>query len=143
MTDREIVTTRQMNGSQNLLFRAWTEPEHLKNWWGPNGFTNTFYEYDLKPEGKWSFMMHGPDGIDYKNECVFKKIDKPKLVEWYHISNPKFYVIATFESVSDTTTFVTFKMIFDSAEQCEKLREFIVEKNEENFDRLTVELSKM
>jgi uncharacterized protein YndB with AHSA1/START domain len=58
------------------------DPNHLKNWWGPKGFTNTFNEFDLRPGGKWSFVMHGPDKGNYVNECEFVKIEKPKLIAW-------------------------------------------------------------
>jgi len=54
----EIVTTRVLNYPQELVFKAWSDPEHLKNWWGTNGFTNTFHEFDFCEVGKWSFIMH-------------------------------------------------------------------------------------
>lgn len=47
-----IVSTRTITEPINKVFRAWTDPEHLKNWWGPNGFTNTIHEFDLRPGGK-------------------------------------------------------------------------------------------
>ena len=58
--DREIVTTRVMDAPRELVFKAWTDPDHLVHWWGPTGFTNTFHEFDLKPGGVWRFVMHGP-----------------------------------------------------------------------------------
>lgn len=61
-SDREIVSVRVVNASREIVFKAWTDPQHLRSWWGPNGFTNTFHEFDLKPEGHWRFTMHGPDG---------------------------------------------------------------------------------
>ncbi len=66
--DHEIVSSRIVNASRELVYRAWTEPNHLKNWWGPAGFTNTFKEFDLRPGGKWNFIMHGPDKGNYLNE---------------------------------------------------------------------------
>jgi uncharacterized protein YndB with AHSA1/START domain len=141
--DCEIVTTRIVNASINLAYKAWTDPNHLKNWWGPKGFTNTFNEFDLRPAGKWRFIMHGPDKGNYHNECEFVKIDKPNLIAWKRISKPLFKVLATFEEVSNDKTKIVFKMIFDTAEECNKLKPFVVDKNEENFDRLEVELTKM
>ena len=141
--DCEIVTTRIVNASINLAYKAWTDPNHLKNWWGPKGFTNTFNEFDLRPGGKWRFIMHGPDKGNYHNECEFVKIDKPNLIAWKRISKPLFKVLATFEEVSNDKTKIVFKMIFDTAEESNKLRPFVVDKNEENFDRLEVELTKM
>jgi uncharacterized protein YndB with AHSA1/START domain len=141
--DCEIVTTRTVNASINLAFKAWTDPNHLKNWWGPKGFTNTFNEFDLRPGGKWSFIMHGPDKGNYPNEVEFVKIDEPNLISWKRHSKPLFKILTTFEEISSDKTKIVFKMIFDTAEESNKLRPFVVDKNEENFDRLEVELTKM
>jgi len=141
--DCEIVTTRIVNASIDLAFKAWTDPNHLKNWWGPKGFTSTFNEFDLRPGGKWSFIMHGPDKGNYTNECEFIKIDTPNLIFWKRHSKPLFKVLATFEEISSDKTKNIFRMIFDTAEESNKLRPFVVDKNEENFDRLEVELAKM
>lgn len=139
----EIVTTRIVNASINLAYKAWTDPKHLKKWWGPKGFTNTFNEFDLRPGGKWNFIMHGPDKGNYPNECEFIKIDKPNLIAWKRHSKPLFQILTTFEEVSVDSTKIVFKMIFDSTEECNKLKAFVVDKNEENFDRLENELTKM
>lgn len=141
--DCEIVTTRIVNASINLAYKAWTDPKHLKKWWGPKGFTNTFNEFDLRPGGKWNFIMHGPDKGNYPNECEFIKIDKPNLIAWKRHSKPLFQILTTFEEVSVDSTKIVFKMIFDSTEECNKLKAFVVDKNEENFDRLENELTKM
>lgn len=141
--DCEIVSTRSVNYPIELVFTAWSNPNHLKNWWGPNGFTNTFNEHDFRVGGKWSFIMHGPDKGNYANECEFIKIEKPALIAWKRYSKPLFKVVAAFEEVSETTTKITFRMIFDTPEESNKLRPFVVDKNEENFDRLEVELAKM
>lgn len=139
----EIVSSRIVNASKELVFLAWTDPNHLKNWWGPAGFTNTFNEFDLRPGGKWSFIMHGPDKGNYHNECEFVKIEKPSLVAWKRHSKPLFQVVAAFEEITSEQTNIVFRMIFDSPEECNKLKPFVVGKNEENFDRLENELLKM
>ena len=72
--DCEILTTRIVNFSQEQVFEAWSNPDHLKNWWGPNGFSNTFHEFNFRPGGKWSFIMHGPDCTGSSNESGFVKI---------------------------------------------------------------------
>ncbi|HSD07458.1 SRPBCC family protein [Flavobacterium sp.] len=139
----EIVSTRIVKAPRELVYRAWTEPEHLKKWWGPAGFTNTFNEFDFRVGGKWNFIMHGPDKGNYTNECEFIKIEKPSLVAWKRYSKPLFQVLATFEDISEEETKVVFKMLFSSIEECNKLKPFIVDKNEENFDRLETELKAM
>lgn len=141
--DCEIVSTRIVNASQELVYRAWTDPNHLKNWWGPKGFTNTFNEFDLRPGGKWSFIMHGSDKGNYPNECEFIKIEKPSLITWKRISKPLFQVAASFEAITANQTKIVFRMIFDTPEECNKLKPFVVDKNEENFDKLENELTKI
>lgn len=139
----EIVTTRVVSAPREKVFRAWTEPEHLKNWWGPAGFTNTFNEFDLRPGGKWSFIMHGPEKGNYPNECVFLKIDKPSFIAWDRLSQPIFQVQVSFEEINALSTKVIFKMAFDSVEECNKIISFAPAKNEENMDKLEQELEKM
>lgn len=141
--ENEIVTTRVIPFPIELAYSAWTEPEHLKNWWGPKGFTNTFNEFDLRPGGKWSFIMHGPDKGNYANECEFLKVEKPSFLSWKRHSKPLFQVAVSFKPVWGNSTKIVFKMIFDTAEECEKLKPFVVDKNEENFDKLEIELAKM
>lgn len=134
--DREIVSTRIFNTTQQNLFQAWANPQYLKKWWGPKGFTNTFNEFDFRVGGKWSFIMHGPDKGNYANECEFIKIIEPSLIAWKRHSKPLFQVVASFEEISHKQTKLVFKMVFETAEECEKLKPFVVDKNEENFDKL-------
>ena len=141
--DCEIISSRTVKAPGELVFEAWTNPDHLKNWWGPAGFTNTFLEFDLRVGGKWKFIMHGPDKGNYNNECIFIKISKPDMIAWQRISQPIFQVVATFEEVATDKTRVIFKMLFNTAQECNKLKKFVVDKNEENFDRLEAELAIM
>lgn len=141
--DCEIVSSRIVNAAADLVFSAWTNPDHLKNWWGPKGFTNTFHEFDLRVGGTWRFTMHGPDKGNYENQCEFLKIERPVMIGWKRISKPLFNVLFTFEEVAKDQTKIIFKMIFASAEERDKLKKFVVDKNEENFDRLEDELLKM
>ncbi len=141
--DCEIVSSRIFNVPQEQLFRVWKDPVYLKIWWGPAGFTNTFNVFDFRVGGKWSFIMHGPDIGNYANECEFIKIEEPTLIAWKRYSKPLFQVLATFEAISSNSTKLVFKMLFETAEDCRKVKPFAVEKNEENFDRLEVVLSDM
>ena len=141
--DSEIVSSRIVNASRELVYAAWTDPNHLKNWWGPAGFTNTFHEFDLRPGGRWIYTMHGPEKGNYQNDVEFLVIDRPSFIAWKRHSKPLFQVVATFEEVASDKTKVIFKMLFETAEECAKLKPYVVDKNEENFDRLEVELTKM
>ncbi|MES2410792.1 MAG: SRPBCC family protein [Bacteroidota bacterium] len=141
--ESEIVTTRTISFPIELVYKAWSDPDHLKNWWGPKGFTNTFNEFDFRVGGKWSFIMHGPDKGNYVNEVEFIKIEKPNLIAWTRHSKPLFQILATFEELAADNTKVVFKMLFSSPEECNKLKPYVIDKNEENFDRLEIELRKM
>lgn len=141
-SDHEIVTTRLINAPRETVFRAWTDPDVLKEWWGPKGFTNTFEMFDLRVGGTWRFIMHGPDKGNYKNECVFLKIEEPSLIAWDRSTQPLFRVVATFEEMDDGNTLLTFRMQFAGKEERDKVIGFAGEKNDENFDRLEAELFK-
>ena len=136
-----IETIRIVNTDINGAFDIWTDPDKLQRWWGPNGFTNTFAEFDLRPEGKWTFTMHGPNGQNYVNECVFIDVKKPVFIAWHHHSAPYFQGVAMFETAPEGKTKIMYRMVFKSSELCAQLRNFIVAKNEENMDRLEAVLS--
>ncbi len=87
--------------------------------------------------------MHGPEQGHYKNESVFTKITPPLHIAWYRISNPLFRVAEYFSKVNENDTKVIFQMIFETAAECNKIRPYAPEKNEENFDKLEMELLKM
>lgn len=141
--ENEIVTMRTFNAPRHLVYKAWTNPAHLKVWWGPKGFTNTFNVFDLRVGGRWSFVMHGPDKGNYVNEATFTAIREPELLVWDRQSKPIFQVEVNFEALTENTTRVVFKQKFATREECEKLRKYVPEKNEENMDRLEDELKRM
>jgi len=140
--EREIISARVVNAPRELVWKAWTDPQILARWWGPQGFTNTFHEFDLRPAGSWRFTMHGPDGADYPNASIFLEIVKPERILFNHVSSPAFQVTTTFES-QGTKTKITFHMLFPTAADCEKVKSFIPRANEQNFDRLEAQLQKM
>lgn len=80
--------------------------------------------------------MHGPEKGNYENEVEFLVIDHPNLIAWDRISKPLFRVVATFKDVGDGNTLLTFQMQFATKEECDKIRKFAPDKNEENFDKL-------
>lgn len=138
-----ISSSRALNAPLNIVYHAFENPKHLANWWGPEGFTNTFHEFNLQPGGKWILTMHGPEKGNYENASVFKTIEPQKLITWERVSKPLFNMEVAFEKLSNTKTKISFKMIFESAEECNKLKSFVIPKNEENFDRLERELLKV
>lgn len=139
----EIVSSGIVNAAIEIVYTAWTDPNYLKNRWGPAGFSNTFNEFDLRPGGKWSFIMHGPVKRNYPNECEFIQIEKPTQIAWKRFSKPIFQVVVLFEEVSANKTRIIFRQISNSPTECNKVKAFAVDKNQKNFDRLEMELTKM
>ena len=68
-------TSLEIPATAEQVFSAISHPERLARWWGPAGFTNTFNICDFKNGGRWSLIMHGPDGKNYPNENVFAEIE--------------------------------------------------------------------
>lgn len=140
--DRKIFSSRVLNYPVEIVYEAFANPENLKNWWGPEGFTNTIHEFDLKPGGKWILTMHGPEKGNYENSSVFKIVEPNKLIAWTRVSQPFFDMEIGFNKIEESKTEISFLMIFDTVEECEKIRKFAEPKNEENFDRLEKEILK-
>jgi len=119
-SDRELIITRLLNAPRELVWDVFTTPEHIKNWWGPNGFTNTIDKMDVKPGGEWEFVMHGPDGTDYKNKSIYKEIIRPERIVFEHVSGPKFIATITF-TAEGNKTYLKWHMLFESAEQFQQV----------------------
>src|SRR5580698_9206736 len=114
--DRELTISRLLNAPISLVWEVWTNPEHIKNWWGPEGFTNTIHLMDIKKDGEWNLTMHGPDGRDYKNKSIFREIVKHSRIVYEHMSAPKFLTTIEFESRGEKT-FIKWHMLFESKEE--------------------------
>ncbi len=114
--ERELRISRLLNAPVELVWKVWTDPEHIKNWWGPNGFTNTIATMEVKNGGDWKFIMHGPDGTDYRNHNRFLEVVQHQRIVYRHISNPVFTATITFEARGDKTM-LDWHMLFDSREE--------------------------
>ena len=98
---RSIKMSRKLKATPELVWAVLTNPDHISAWWGPEGFTNTVYEMDVRPGGKWVFTMHGPDGVDYENEFVFAIVEQLKKLVMDHIKSPKFSIYITIAETED------------------------------------------
>lgn len=139
--DRELRLTRLLNAPVELVWDVFTDPEHIKNWWGPNGFTNTITKMDIQPGGEWDLVMHGPDGTDYKNKSVFKEVVKHKKIVYDHVSTPKFLTTIEFEKRGKQTQ-INWHMLFESREQfIQVVKTFKADEGlKQNVDKLEVYL---
>lgn len=84
LTDRRVTLTRSFDAPRELVFHAWTDPEHVSKWWGPHGFTIPVCELDVRPGGEIRIHMQGPDGTVY-----------PMLGEYLEILEPERLVFKT------------------------------------------------
>ena len=127
-TDREVIFTRIFDAPRELVWKVWSDPRHIGQWWGPNGFTTTTHSMDFKPGGVWRFVMHAPDGTDYHNKIVYLEIVKPERLVFKHSGGED-----DTEDVSHQTT-VTFvaegnqtrlsmRMLFSTAEELQRVVE--------------------
>jgi len=135
-TDREIVSARVLDAPRQVVYRAFTDPSLLARWWGAAGFTNTFHEFDPRPGGAWRVVMHGPDGTDYRNESQFVDVVAPERIAFDHLRPMhRFRMTMTFDDEAGRTR-LTWRMLFESPEEVDRVRGVITRANEENFDRL-------
>ena len=141
--DRELLITRTLNAPVELVWEAFTNPEHVANWWGPNGFTNTIFSMDLRPGGLWELVMHGPDGTDYKNKSIYKEIVVNKRIVFNHF-NPDFTTTIEFEEQGEQTH-LRWHMLFDSAEEfIQVVKTFKADEGlKQNIEKLIVYLQGM
>ena len=139
-SDREILLTRVFDAPRTLVFQAWTEPAHLAQWYGPQGFTTTTHAIDVRPGGAWRFTMHGPDGVDFDNLIVYLEIAPPERLVYQHGSadDPvQFETTVTFAE-EDGRTRLTMRGVFRSvAERDQAVRDFhAVEGGRQTLERL-------
>jgi uncharacterized protein YndB with AHSA1/START domain len=86
---REVTITRLFDAPRELVFQAWTEPEHLKQWWGPLGFTNPACEVDLRVGGAWRIVMRFPDGNEHTAHGIYREIVPPERLVFTNIAMDK------------------------------------------------------
>jgi uncharacterized protein YndB with AHSA1/START domain len=132
-------TSREIPASVEDVFAAISDPDRLSRWWGPAGFTNTFNVCEFKTGGRWTFVMHGPNGANYPNENIFAEIEAPRRVVVQHISEPRFRLTIGL-AASATGTIVTWDQAFENLELAKRVEAIVVPANEQNLDRLSAEV---
>ena len=122
----KVTYKRHLDASIDLAFEAWTAHEHLSQWWGPDGFTVTTKSLEFSNGGIWDFIMHGPDGRDYKNRIQFVEIDEPHRIHYKHLGDGEgledvhFETKILFEKAGDGTN-ITMEQIFGSKQELERI----------------------
>jgi uncharacterized protein YndB with AHSA1/START domain len=104
-SDRELVLTRIIDAPREKLFRAWTDPELLKQWFAPLPYTTPHAEMDVRPGGSSLIVMRGPDGNEFPNRGVYLEVvENERIVTtdaytkaWEPSEKPFMTLILTFE----------------------------------------------
>jgi uncharacterized protein YndB with AHSA1/START domain len=132
-------TSRDIQASPESIFAAFTDSDRLAKWWGPTGFSNTFKQFQFKPGGKWSFVMHGPDGANYPNEAEFVDIVPNNKIVIRHHSQPNFTLTIIITS-SEDGSIIKWIQEFDNDEVASNIAHIVEPSNEQNLDRLVAEV---
>jgi uncharacterized protein YndB with AHSA1/START domain len=146
-TKRGTVASLVIDASPHRVFRAFSDRSRLARWWGPDGFTNTITEFNLRPGGEWSFVMHGPDGTNFPMKHVFIEVNEPDRIVIKHLDqhlpdieyDHDFEMTITF-SPQGSATLVGWSQIFDSEAEWQRVAEFVIPATAQNLDRLASEV---
>ena len=98
--ERELVLTRVFDAPRELVFKAWTDPKQVAQWWGPHRFTNPVCDLDVRPGGAIRIHMRGPDGTVYPMTGVYQEVVEPERLVFTSAAldadgNPMFEVLTT------------------------------------------------
>jgi len=131
----EFRNQRQIGARPSEVYQAIETPQELALWWGPDGFSCTFETFDFRPGGTWKFLMHGPDGTDYPNECRFIELRKPHRFVVRHTVPPLFTATLTIEEVTGGSL-VTWAQAFDDPEVAKAVARVVGPANEQLLAKL-------
>jgi uncharacterized protein YndB with AHSA1/START domain len=120
--DRVLVIARIFDAPRDLVFKCWTDPEHMAKWFGPKGFTSTVLKNDPRPGGGYRIHMRGPDGDDHWTQGVFREIVPPERLvmvgSWADAegnpTRPETVLTLIFEEVDGKTKLTLHNAIFES-----------------------------
>ena len=120
--DRVLVISRVFDAPRELVFKAWTEPEHLVRWMGPRGFKSVVEHSDLRAGGAYRIHMLGPDGDDHWTQGVFREIAEPERLvmaaSWADAqgnpTGPETLLTITFEEHGGKTRLTLRQALFES-----------------------------
>jgi uncharacterized protein YndB with AHSA1/START domain len=135
-----LIHTRILYAPRELVWEVWTNPEHIKEWWGPNDFSLTTRSMNVEPGKIWDFIMHGM-GRDWDSKIEYMEVKKPSLLSYKHFGiqgdDYNFTVSILFEEV-EGKTLLTMKSVFKSKAIIEELNRKVnaIEGGKQTLNRL-------
>lgn len=132
--DGVCATRRLLPYPRGQVHAAFADPDCLAAWWGPDGFTNRFELFDFKPQGRWHFVMHGPDGAHYPNQSFFLETSLDRIVI-RHDCQPLFTLTVSLADQGGQTQ-LDWHQAFDDPQLAANIWHIIQPSNEQNLNRL-------
>ena len=118
-TDREVVLTRIFDAPADLVFRALTEPDLLKRWYGPTGWEIVVCDIDLRVGGRWRIVSRKPGGKEIGQFGIYNEIVRPNRIvnseAWEDWDAGETLVTTTLTELNGKTTFES-TILFPSKE---------------------------
>jgi len=145
----DMLLTRVFDAPRELVWKAWTEPRHLMQWFGPHGFTNPACELDLRPGGMWRHVMRGPDGKDYPFLAIFREVVVPERLVFVsyvpEMDNSLFEIlnIATFTEQGGKTKLTLEAQVLKSTPEAAPMLAGMEEGWSQSLERLSALLTKI
>jgi len=133
--DATFRSERTLPFTPQAVYSAFASAEVLASWWGPEGFTNEFETFEFQVGGRWKFVMVGPDGSRYPNQCVFTELEPASRLVIHHDCEPFFALTVKLMAV-DAGTHLLWQQVFDDANIAQAVRAIVEPANEQNLDRL-------
>ncbi len=146
-SEREIAMTRVFNAPRELVFRAYTDPKLVSQWWGQRNSTTTVDKMDVRVGGIWRYVQRDPAGIEYGFNGEYREIVPPeRLVSTFEFEGLPGHIVvdsAVFEQLPDVKTKLTVTSLFTSVEDRDRMMQSGMEDGaNETWDRLAELLAK-
>jgi uncharacterized protein YndB with AHSA1/START domain len=121
--ERELVITRIFDAPRHLVFQAWTEPDRVARWWGPQGFVTTYCDMNVRPGGAFRVCMRSPAGAEHWKQGVYREVVEPERLvftfAWEDTEGKPGHqtlVTVTFAEHGDKTELTLHQAVFETVE---------------------------
>lgn len=132
---RACVHTALLDAPVTRVFHAFANPDCLRRWWGPDGFSSRFEVFEFHDGGTWRFVMVGPDGHEYPNHNRFAQVQAPHRVVVEHLDAVHHFMLHIDLEAEGNGTRVHWFQVFDTATHRDQMAPFVHPANAQNLAR--------